>query len=59
MVVQSIDPGDWVALGNKLDKVGGKERKVGVKDVPDGVVEYINARAMSTLKGESDHLTRA
>ena len=59
MIVQSTDPGDSVALRNKLHKVGGKERTVGVKDVPDGMVEHINVWAISALKEESDHLTRA
>ena len=30
-----------------------------MKDVPDGMVEHINARAISALKGESDDLTRS
>ena len=42
-----------------LDKVGGKDRTVGVKDVPDGVVEHVKIRVMSALKVESDHFTRA
>ena len=58
VIVQSIDPGNWGTLGNKLAKIGDKERIVGVKDAPDVVVGHVNTRAMSVLRGESDHLTR-